>query len=71
MYTVYFFVYTFIQEEFQMKKKLLLAFMIIAIGIIAFITISVSAATEGIYTYSVSNSEATITNCDTSASGDL
>ncbi len=33
--------------------------------------ITTNAATEGIYTYSVSNGEAMITDCDTSASGDI
>ena len=54
-----------------MKKKILLTLMVITIGLILFGTISVSAETEGIYTYTVSNGEATITDCDTSASGEI
>ena len=45
--------------------------MIIITGIFALGAVNASAATEGIYTYSVSNGKATITDCDTSASGDI
>ena len=54
-----------------MKKKILLTLMVITIGLILFGTISVSAETEGIYTYTVSNGEATIIDCDNSASGEI
>ena len=54
-----------------MKKKILLALMLIMLTIIALGTISVSAATSGYYTYSVSNKIVTITDCDTSISGEI
>ena len=49
----------------------MLAILIVAIGIFTFGAVCASAETEGIYTYSVSNVEATITGCDTYASGDI
>ena len=55
----------------KMKKKILLALMVVALSIIAFGTLSASAAKEGVLTYSVSNGKATITECDESSSGDL
>lgn len=54
-----------------MKKKILLAVMIITISIIAFGAVNVSAETDGIFTYKISNNEVTITDCKTSASGDI
>ncbi|MBO5407801.1 MAG: leucine-rich repeat domain-containing protein [Clostridia bacterium] len=54
-----------------MKKKILLSLLVLLLGILAFGTMSASAETEGIYTYSVSGGKATITDCDTSASGDI
>ena len=54
-----------------MKNKLLISCVIIVLGILAYGTISASAATEGIYTYSVSGGKATITACSQSASGDI
>ena len=54
-----------------MKKKLLLTLMVIMLSLITFGTISASAETEGIYTYTVSNGEVTITDCDESASGEI
>ena len=53
-----------------MKKKSLL-FILVCISIFAFGAISVSAETDGIYTYSVSDGKATITSCDSSASGKI
>ncbi|MBR2476991.1 MAG: leucine-rich repeat domain-containing protein [Clostridia bacterium] len=53
-----------------MKKKILLV-LIVAIGISVFSLINASAATEGIYTYIVLDNKATITDCDTSVSGDI
>lgn len=52
-------------------KKILLSLIIIVIGMLAFGVINVSAETEGIYTYSVSNGMATITDCSSSASGEI
>ncbi len=52
-----------------MKKKFLLVSIMIMLGLLAFFTISVSAETDGIYTYSISNGKATITDCDESANG--
>lgn len=54
-----------------MKKKILSTIFTVCLTIFAFGAISASAETEGIYTYSVSNGEATIEDCDTSASGDI
>ena len=54
-----------------MKKKFLLAVMVIAISIIAFAAINASAATSGNYTYSIYNGEATITDFNTSISGQI
>jgi len=53
-----------------MKKKTLLALMVITFGILAFGVVTVSAETEGIYTYTVSNGEAKITACSALASGE-
>ena len=52
-----------------MKKKILSTVFMVCLTILALGTINASAETEGIYTYSVANGEATITDCDTSASG--
>ena len=46
-----------------MKKKIILTLMVITLSILAFGVINVSAETEGIYTYTVSNRKATITDC--------
>ncbi len=54
-----------------MKKRILLAIMMIALSTLAFGVISASAATEGIYTYTFSNGQATITKCDYYASGEI
>lgn len=54
-----------------MKKKLLITLIAICTILLAFGMIKASAATEGIYTYTVSNDEAIITDCDTSASGEI
>lgn len=50
-------------------KKIALLFMVIIIS--AVFAISASAATEGYYTYEVESGEATITDVDTSISGDV
>ncbi len=52
-----------------MKKKFILVLMMITLSILAFGMINVSASIEGIYTYTISGGEATITDCDTSARG--
>ncbi|MBR2476608.1 MAG: leucine-rich repeat domain-containing protein [Clostridia bacterium] len=52
-----------------MKKKLLLTIITLILGVLAIGVVTASAATSGIYTYTVSGSKATITDCDTSASG--
>ena len=44
----------------NMKKRFLLSLLVITISIIVFGTISASAETEGIYTYTVLNGEAAI-----------
>ena len=54
-----------------MKKKLLLALWVIVLSLLVFGTISASAETEGIYTYSVSNGTAIITGCDESVMGNV
>ena len=54
-----------------MKKKILTSFIMASLFIIALGVISASAVKEGYLTYSVSNGKATITKCDTSASGEL
>ncbi|MBE6567365.1 MAG: hypothetical protein E7657_01760, partial [Ruminococcaceae bacterium] len=56
-----------------MKKKLLLVFALLAacIALVGLLTVSSSAETEGDYTYTISNGEATITGVDTSISGDV
>ena len=53
-----------------MKKKLLLT-LAMALMLCALFAVGVDAATEGVLTYFVSGGEATITDCDTSASGTL
>ena len=54
-----------------MKKKFLLSLIIITFSILVFGIINVSAETSGIYIYSVSGGKATITDCNTSASGEI
>ena len=55
-----------------MKKLLLTLFAILTISVIAIIgAMTTSAATEGIYTYTITDRTATITSVDTSASGDI
>lgn len=54
-----------------MKKKLLITLIAICTILFAIGMIKASAATEGIYTYTISNNKATITDCDTSASGEI
>lgn len=62
-----------------MKKKFLFAFIVIAMNVVVFGVINASAATSGRYTYSVayhatptnSGMKATITDCQTSASGNI
>lgn len=53
-----------------MKKIFSTAFMVF-LSTFIFYTINASAETEGIYTYYVSYGEATITDCDNSASGEI
>ena len=54
-----------------MKKTLAIILSLIMVFTIIPMAVSVSAYTNGYYTYSVSNGEATITKCDTSISGDI
>ena len=58
-----------------MKTTKKLFSLLLTIALIATILpmgiFTVSAETEGYYTYEVSNGEATITGCDTSISGDI
>ncbi len=54
-----------------MKKKFLIALIAVCTIMFAFGVLSVSAETEGIYTYIVSNGEATITECDKSVNGEI
>ncbi len=51
-----------------MKQKILFILLLVCIGLLSF-GITASAAIDGIYTYTVSDGEATITYCNTSASG--
>ncbi len=52
-----------------MKKKILSPVFMVFLTIFAFDTINALAETEGIYTYSVSNGNVTITKCNISANG--
>ena len=52
-----------------LKRILLVALILTAITIL--FTLTTAAETEGYYTYSISNGEATITEVDTSISGDM
>lgn len=54
-----------------MKKRSILIFLTAMLGIFLLCTITASAETEGYYTYSVSNGEATITGFDKSISGEV
>ncbi len=54
-----------------MKGKFLVTLVAMCTMLFAFGMINVTAATNGIYTYSVSNGEATITDCDSNASGEI
>ena len=54
-----------------MKKKFLGALLMLCVlsALLAALPVTANAAASGIYRYEVSNGEATITDCDTSASG--
>ena len=68
------FIYKKVMEENEMKKflaGLLIAIMIMSVMPISAFNIVVEAAKEGYYTYTISNGEATITDVDTSISGDV
>ena len=54
-----------------MKKKVLFCFLAVLFGVLAAHGLLAYAATEGIYTYSVSAGKATITDCSSSASGSI
>jgi len=54
-----------------MKNKILLSLILIIIAIVTLCGINALAATEGIYTYSVSDGQATITDCSSLASGEI
>ncbi|MCK9477919.1 MAG: hypothetical protein M0R40_00245 [Firmicutes bacterium] len=56
-----------------MLKRIISISIVLAVLLALIPVVPASAATEGIYTYTVSvfNGEATITACQTSASGDI
>ena len=56
-----------------MKKKLIVlaSLIILCASLFALFTVSTSAATSGYYTYKVSNGKATITDVNTSISGNV
>ena len=54
-----------------MKKKILITLIAACTILLVFGVLSASAETEGIYTYIVSNGEATITECDKSVNGEI
>ncbi|MBQ7985713.1 MAG: leucine-rich repeat domain-containing protein, partial [Clostridia bacterium] len=54
-----------------MKKKLLLAFFVAMLSVMAFANITASAYTYGDLTYKISNGEVIITDCDESATGEM
>ena len=54
-----------------MKKWTSLCLCLLAVFCLLLITPKASAATSGIYTYKVTNGETAISDCDTSASGDI
>ena len=60
--------YILLKEENKMKKIGVLFATVIMMMLFA---VSASAETEGYYTYEVENGEATITDVDTSISGDV
>ncbi len=57
----------------MLKQKFLLCVLALCIltRLLAVASGTVSAATDGVYTYNVSNGKVTITDCDTSVSGEL
>ena len=61
------------EGEVFVKKRLLSLLLVIGVlsALITAMPISVSAETYGYYTYTVSNEQATITDCDTSVSGHI
>ena len=61
----------FVRWEVTMKKKILLTLMLVVFGVLFFGAFSVSAETDGIYTYKVESRKVTITDCDVSASGTI
>ena len=56
-----------------MMKRLLTTVLCVCVAVVTIFLFcnTADAATKGIYTYEVSNGEATITDCDTSASGSI
>ncbi len=54
-----------------MKKKLLISLIAVCSMLFACCMVNASAATSGIYTYSVSDGKAIIIDCDTSVSGEI
>ena len=54
-----------------MKKVLAMILSLVMVFTIIPVAVSVSADTDGYYTYSVSNGKATITKCKTYISGDI
>jgi len=56
-----------------LKKRIvsLVLTLCILTGFVTALPVTVSAETSGIYTYTISNGKAIITECDTSASGDI
>ncbi|MDO4563567.1 MAG: leucine-rich repeat protein, partial [Clostridia bacterium] len=56
-----------------MARKILRLFLTVCMvtGLLAAMQTAAGAATEGIYTYEISNGKATITECDSFASGDI
>ena len=57
-------------KQTSTTRKLWLAALLVAL-LATLLCLSAGAETEGIYTYTVTNEEATITDCDTSAGGAL
>jgi len=61
----------YFQEEEKVKMKKIWAMALAVVMMIAAVPVTVGAETDGYYTYAVENGEATITDVDTSISGDV
>lgn len=63
--------FLFYERRYDYEKKLFLTSVVVALSVLFFGAVSACAATEGYFTYEISNDEVIITRCDVYASGDI